>query len=1170
MTTAVCVKRLELDEKMKRVELRELDRVLRIDGMKEGGLLTKLAVTLFGTSSGQSVVQILYDFSCGRIEGYSGYKQNVKVRSSQGAWKHVFKEWASNVDVLCKFLDWLVENESVGLNLEDFFEPRDKIMMKFLLVNESFLVPLLDDSNILMDYLYHARPMIEEKLMNLKAGELKKLIREYKRVHEFNGISDWYSQVGKIDKSLTRDLFQRYFTVLFDKVTVSKEIIPELETLFSCEYVEPENKHEVQSIVESGNKNTSGSKVFSFGLNSDGSIDFPNVLLHAKTRHYFLFHVLGLHECQSPLLFSQFKILCSFVDPITQPPPNDIHIISIDLLHELYLGSITPEIMIELPDYSITWKIHLCFNLEKILIAIMKRLNCWDYQKLISIQRESELDPTGYQNRLKEWLPNALNTQDLELLYMVSLISFYSIYKLHSDKPAQLNPFVPLLFKVWKNLTIVIILGLEIDRLEEERASYNTPTLVRAVIRGASAVRALIATILNSHMKEKEHDFKHEPINLFMSPHGRKLCNGALFADVRFHAAAMLPLGVDLNEIIDLLSDLQPGDRIDEDVNYMFDYEYHDYNDFYSSIYEDETLDDEELEEIEQRERIKEMRGYYKRCDCKFNDDDENEDDDEDTNDDQSGDYGWKDYQNDSNGKSNNINEAELEKEDNVDKNTDNLEGELMSMDDNLAIKQHDSSKKKKSSMTSKFDYTVGYDDKGKDWRDIPRALNFYYLDQYIFVSKIHSDVIIYLLREATKKKLEPNHGSFVLRSLATCIKLEQEQHVLESMVSVTSGLEENVLELTGDQFMVKLFDEKLLDAMFYYNNDLAWRILDEMFMSYGNRRLILFHLTHMNLSFSLIHYLYELAMGLRGNCKTPYEHEVAKNKQLDILDNLNIGSSDSGLAVPFSRQGPIVLSEIENKMLLQEFFINAALYFSNNMRDLTGNSDEFESNEVVLPKPWTNDDITSENIEGKEISSHLTGLMEMVCFMVEMLFQHKKFDIADSEYVFELQTLLMNWINVLPEARALFFQLKSRLMESGRSKKKADSNAPEESSELYNQLAPVDLENCELDDGGDDPSGKDLSYYNKMLIRILPPASLEENPAITALRTFISKYSLTRRTPLYGRKVIFTTNTILPMHRTDKETSEREFLAEFGIDYKDVLEMQQQEAEEENDDESM
>lgn len=394
----------------------------------------------------------------------------------------------------------------------------------------------------------------------------------------------------------------------------------------------------------------------------------------------------------------------------------------------------------------------------------------------------------------------------------------------------------------------------------------------------------------------------------------------------------MLPLGIDLNQIIEMLSDLQPGDRIDEDVKYMFDYEYHNYNDIYDDIYEDETLDDDELEEIEQRERIKEMRGYYKRCECKF-DDDEEEDDE---NDEEEAEVQFTDtpkedrLSTEANGNQISANKTKIK----AQNNKSNLRESLEVEDKDLAsISISNVAMKRKKHSVPKLDHTIGYDDKGNDWRDIPRGSNFYYMDQYIFVSRIHSDVILYLLREATKTKLEPNHGSFVLRSIATCIKLEQEQHILKNMISSTNELEENVLELTGDQLVPTIFSEKLLEKMIYYNNDLTWKILDELFMSYGNRRLILFHLTHLTLSFSLIHYLYELVIGLRGNCTKAYEHEVAKNKQLDILDNLKIGSSDSGVRIPFSRQGPIVLSDIETKMLLQEFFINAALYFSNAMR---------------------------------------------------------------------------------------------------------------------------------------------------------------------------------------------------------------------------------------------
>lgn len=67
-----------------------------------------------------------------------------------------------------------------------------------------------------------------------------------------------------------------------------------------------------------------------------------------------------------------------------------------------------------------------------------------------------------------------------------------------------------------------------------------------------------------------DHHFKNEPINTFMSPHGRKLCQDAVYTDTRTYTAAMLTLGVDLKSVTNLFSVSQADDRFDEDIRYIF------------------------------------------------------------------------------------------------------------------------------------------------------------------------------------------------------------------------------------------------------------------------------------------------------------------------------------------------------------------------------------------------------------------------------------------------------------------------------------------------------------------------------------------------------------------------------------------------------------------------
>ena len=59
----------------------------------------------------------------------------------------------------------------------------------------------------------------------------------------------------------------------------------------------------------------------------------------------------------------------------------------------------------------------------------------------------------------------------------------------------------------------------------------------------------------------------------------------------------------------------------------------------------------------------------------------------------------------------------------------------------------------------------------------------------------------------------------------------------------------------------------------------------------------------------------------------------------------------------------------------------------------------------------------------------------------------------------------------------------------------------------------------------------------------------------------------MTASAPVYGKEVIEYHDEILPMDPKNDHLLYREFLALFGINYMDVLESQQQEAEEESDD---
>lgn len=1059
----------------------------------------KVVIVLFTTKVGLSVVKLLYDLACGRVD-MSLHKKWQQRRHQIGAddasYKKMVKKWTGSLEYVSTFMDVLLYNSNFALEYSNYVRSEYKLALRNLLDKPNEFLLIDEDYNLLLDFLTHTRPLIEELLNDESLSTLlARVVRKYNRLFEFNGRYVWYTFVrGNFENP--QHLFQKYLAVLTDKLTAQQELIPQLQPLFEAAGVcpLPHGSTNVGDGSESDNnsdsdhwgqqRNSAQERVYSFDLNNDGTLDVPNVFRQTKFRHQTLFKILDLHEQNTaPMVKSQFITLCALVDPVTQPTPNDSHIISLDLLSDMFLGFLQPEI-IQIPA---NWKFHVAFNLQKIVNATLPRLNCHDFQKLNSVNNSD--DSVDWRKNLHKWLPHGLNTQDLELIYMVDLLAIYTIHKLYQDLPVQMNPFLAPMISLWKNLTFVVLLGLEIDRFEEEQETYNTPVMVRATIRGASALRSVVATILNGHVEYKSHDFKHEPINIFMSPHGRKLCHGALYTDVRSHAAAMLALGIELEDVTSLLSDLQPGDRFDEDVKYMFDYEYDNYNEV-----DTEDMDEDELEDVESRERIKEMRGYYKRCHCTFDDDEvPAEEDDE--------------------GEDNKIDETGRPSK-------DNEIVESLPPPNHVSI----SNSKKPIAFRSKKD-AVEFDFNGRDWRDIPRGPNLYFSESYFFVDHLYADVIYLLMRKGTEHKLERKHSSFLVRSVATCVRKEQEQTMLKSVVlgddAVHDSDEVDMIsenELTTDFIYERWCEDSLFEKLERHNSGLAWRMMDEMLMCSGYRRVLIWFITHLEVNHSMIQYIFELVMGLRGNCRS--ENDV-QPPPAGLLAHL---STDHEF--PFSRQGPIVLSSIEIKMLLQEFFTNAAIFFSKHLRESLG------------------DDEDDDYRVGKDISIEIVGLMKLVCLMVKKLMDSEKFDFTDSEYIFELQTLLMSWICIVPEARDLFFRLRSQLDAH------LNNQLPSPKSPETDERDPV--LNSSLPD--DEESKGSVSEYNERLISLLPPVTDNENTAVTALRSFIGKHSLTTKTAVFGRKVIYQDGEIMNLYMSDNEMNCREFLAEFGIDYNDVV----------------
>ncbi|GAV49009.1 hypothetical protein ZYGR_0N04140 [Zygosaccharomyces rouxii] len=1103
-----------------------LDRLLRDSKswkdpqLKYSLLLEMVIVALLTTRAGLSVLALLKP---------SGSNPSIpKCISNQRKWlaqverkgklhSDLISQWQSDDDIFLKFLHFLLKNEDVWLPCENVNQCEWKVPLSFLIQSKYRAAELILDPsyNLLVDYFLAVVPLCEKWLGRAisygNGVHLKRTVINYNRVYDFSGNFTWYTLQTRgsnhpfVSQQILFDLIdsddkeieavsQIESNDQEERIQIIDQIRSAIQDISSASLNSGFYGDEDRSALEEYSDNyhhqvNQNEQVFSFDLNQDGSLELPNLMSHAAVRHEILMKVLKLNNSSSPLLQLQFKIVAGLVDPLTQPAPNDKHVISLDLLYQMFLGFLTPEIQQTLEfEEGCDWRFHVCFNMQKIIDASLVRLNFDDFERLNSINNSD--DNVDWRSQLDKWLPHGFNTQDLELICMVDIIAVYTIYKLYEHLPIQLNPFLSSLISLWKNLTCVILLGLEIDRIEEELETFDTPLMVRATIRGAAALRAIVATVLNGHVEATKHDIKHESLNTFMSPHGRKLCQGALYAELRSHAAALLALGSELEDVTSLFSDLQPGDRFDEDVRYMFEYEFEDYNDLSSR--EEDYSGFDKYDDYTDSSKTHARKGFGRRCNCIFDDDEMLEDED---------------YENEYEGHK-------------APKQILPQQNPTTSVSMSTTGKPHAI----RSGGSFEFDYS------GKDWRDIPRMSNLYYSPNYHFVEDLDPNTIISLTNKATKQSLSKIESLLLLGSVATCVKNEQDEIVLGNITELHhqngsrgSQVIDKLKDISPDDIYEMWCKDSTFEKMVYCNHEVAWRLMDEMLMCSGFRRVLIWFITHMELNHSLIHYIFELVMGLRKSFDENNENDNGD----ESISEMTKEAPEVRTSLPFSRQGSIQLSSIETKMLLQEFFTNAAIF-------LTEKSKEWIGEEPM------EDEATINDGENGNVSLYAIGLMKLICLMVRAFIKKGKFDFRESECVFELQTLLMNWIAIIPEAKDLFFELKALVAEvhSDPMDDEELSNDPPDSNKKLSSM--VENDNINGNETVD-------SEYNRKLISLLSPVMhrKEENAAVVALRNFIKKYSFDTTVPLIGRKVVYEGNEILPLPESETPMSLLDYLVD-------------------------
>lgn len=1167
-------------------------------------LIESTAIVLFTTKIGLSILNELYNIKIGKYDkSITKYDKELKLELS-----YMHSNWS--LLTLLKFFRFCLFNDLLFLNIHHYNDPLYKNNLFNQLYdgsnwqNSLTLTSLACDTdfNLLIDLLRFFTQDIEDCLQKMTVHYVTDpkwyitsriptstkyqylggfIVTQYDRAYttcDFFINIDLDSNLDELNRKSffsKNELVKLYlkpvtksdsWDVLFISVEPTDTAIDYFYELSKYD----ENKEYLiilqkasnqQQYVDNGKlpveTNTGLTSIPSLGNNSNHMID---INWHSGLRYGILSLMLNLKSFNDFSCTSlQFQMLCTLVDPLTQPLPNDKYIISIDLLANLFLSSCCNDLKpgkIRYQGYET--KFHIGLNMERIILNSMEILNCENYNHLqnLGFDNFNNKNIEHWWNLMYSWLPHGLNTQDLELLYMVNIMAVYVIYKLFNDKPIQLNPFLTTLISVWKKLSCVILFSLDIDRMLEQDSVRETPLLVRATIRGASALRAVIATVLNNYAVYMEHDFKHEPINTFMSPHGRKLCQGALYMDIRSYAAAMLALGVDLKNVTELLSDLQAGDRFDEDIRYMFEYEYEDYN-----MVEDEPQINDLLsrsrdnasdrasnneDNIVENENIGRLF-QQRRCDCIFDDD--------------------------------KIHSAQILK----NKNNMHVEGNnhLITINDTNQTNSNDPIAIR-SKAFFEFDYS------GKDWRDVPRGLNLYYSPTYKFIANPKKEDVRKLIIKASTTTLTYDESILLLRLVSSCIKEEQESMIFSQLKNNVNHNRnhrgENKDEVvTPDDIYEILCDNTTFEELLYINLELGWRLMDEMLMCNGYRRVLIWFLTHMKINHTLIHYIFELVMGLRGQDfeSNATLEDMKKLLLQDILINQNNSTKSSSLDAekkdkfPFSRQGPLILSDIETSMLLQEFFTNAAIYLSNK-NNLNGGVTQYDDGDDVY--------IDGSGEDGSDqVSLYTVGLVKLICFMVRTLMENGKFDFVKTECSFELQTLLMNWIGLIPEAQELFFVIKSSIADKDITNDHRNNHivgtdgdffySESNSDDRYRRyiITSEDIESGDLfkddedsksqvsnnskdknnkgDNDDNNNNNDDIDEYSRKLLKLLPPTvdgdqdNDTENHAFWALRSYMKKHSFVQGEPITGRKVIHRGTTIFPIKQHERPISLREYI---------------------------
>ncbi|KAG5417429.1 hypothetical protein I9W82_005063 [Candida metapsilosis] len=670
-----------------------------------------------------------------------------------------------------------------------------------------------------------------------------------------------------------------------------------------------------------------------------------------------------------------FDTVISLCDPFTQPEETEDYILSVSCISDLvislsYSFYMEDESAKELEIQSVKFEISTKFF--TLLRLIHDSLNASDELKLRFVDNSEE----KWKSTLGEWTPKSSVANDelnLKLLYSVICVLVMAIQKMFAPKLGgesnlATNPYLQYLITLWKCHTNIILLGLEIDRRiefnnQEKNEEEETPSIIIQVLKGSSSVRCVLAWIINQNpssandydlplentksIAEAAMDLEHETILNFIEPLARSTINGgAISVDMRLVIIALLILYSSTS---------------------------------YTSEQHRET-DKPSVNEEQALRKLNKSKGIAELGDVLID----------------------LEYADRFDEDIKYILDYEVEEVDGED--------EKMSRSNNSDLNSIAN-----EDLAEQEAIDIQFDDQGRDWRDIVRGENVRFNPIFLerFASfdqgkdKSQSDDFfttwdeLYFTFEFLcfcsiegSAEAEAKIGQSVINTISKAIKDEiegRETSITPDLIHKywSSPASEMDIKKAQDnnKLLIPIFNITKFELLLQSNSKLARAAMDEMLMCNGHRRLLVWFITHdLNLSNLLIDYVFQLAVGLRG-------------------------STLSSAPYLFSRQGgKVILSEVEQSMLLHEFFTNSAFYLSANE-----GLEIDDGYEVVL----------AESIAKK--------LMVLLCLMISQLIKLNIIKIGEKNnrddihnYNNELQVLLIGWIGKVPEARQLYFRIKS------------------------------------------------------------------------------------------------------------------------------------------------